>query len=383
MEILLNGLLAGLSLVVPKNDGLVLAGTLYGRGFSGNPRAIYLYMLRQPTIRFHTVLWITGDPQIEKTLIRHGLPYVRLYSLAGFWAIVRARLLVTGYNIRDVSYFQFLPGRFTKIQTWHGLPLKGGIPGIRDRFPRPLGYWLFSLERRSNHLCCTTSEVTKEVEEAMDGFYPRLTITGYPRNDMFFRPEQALIDYKSVLELGQYSRIILYCPTFRDGSDQTRPFSEHFLAVLNTFFADTNQILLVTRHHLDSIQGVSDQLSHIKMLDNQVQDIQDLLVDIDLMITDYSSIVLDYILTGKPAVFFPYDDNLYHTDRGFSIDYFADLPGPFAFTEEQLLELLQTVDDWSNTVEYRYKYERLVDRMHSYRDGDSCQRLCQVMESLH
>lgn len=382
LEVLLNTLLAALSIFIPKNRNLVLVGTLYGTGFSGNPRALYLSLVERAGGEPGKALWITASKEVEVKLAELELPFVRLYSPRGFWSILRARVLVTGYNIRDVSYFQFLPGRFIKLQTWHGLPLKGPIPNLRDRFPRPLGYWLILRERYSNTICCTTSPETKAIELGMSDFYPRLEVTGYPRNDIFYRPELIVFDVRQELGLDEDAGIILFSPTFRDSSSEQLPFSDAFSQKLSQHLETTNQIFLITEHHLAQLQGLQQEHPRIRSLKSGLWDIQELLVQADLLITDYSSIALDYILTGRPVLFYPHDFEKYEAARGFSIDYFKDLPGPFVRSEAELLRLIQCVEDWSTESDYRRGYEQLVDRFHTYQDGNSAHRVCQLLETL-
>jgi CDP-glycerol glycerophosphotransferase (TagB/SpsB family) len=116
---------------------------------------------------------------------------------------------------------------------------------------------------------------------------------------------------------------------------------------------------------------------------DRIEDIQDLLPEVDLLITDYSSIALDFFLTGRPVIFFPYDLEEYDARRGFSIDYLKDLPGPFAFDGEELLERLRTSESWSGSTEYRRKYAAVRDRYHKYKDARSAERLyARLVEEL-
>jgi len=184
LGIFLNGLLGLLSWLVPKDKGQVLHGALRGQHFRGNPKYLYLHLASAGHPALPRPLWITASPDVYQTLDERGLPVVKLHSFAGFRAILRSGSLVISHSIEDVSYFQFLPGRFRKIHTYHGLPLKGHIPNLEQRRPRPLGYLLLKWERKSNALFLTTSAHTAALEK--DFLYPTGTVLGYPRNDVFF-----------------------------------------------------------------------------------------------------------------------------------------------------------------------------------------------------
>ena len=301
-------------------------------------------------------------------------------NFRGFVSILRSSILITSYSIQDVSFFQYLPGRFNKVQTYHGLPLKGQIPGIERRAPYPLGFYLIKKERLSNRLFVTTSEFTAALEK--DFYYKNRMSCGYPRNDIFFDRSRQYFSYRDKFQLSQYSSILLYCPTFRDADSGQVTFHQHDLQKLDEFFRSHNQLLMTSSHHL-SVPSISyEHLSNIISIDGEFEDIQDLLVDVDVLISDYSSITLDFILSGKPVIYYPYDYEHYTETRGFCVNYFQDLPGPFPCSPEELYQCLETIDEWSTDEEYIASYTQLVNRFHLNQDGKSSSRLTDLLNTL-
>ncbi len=377
VDILLNGLLALLSYVVPKDSRLVLSGALRGQYFRGNPKYLFLHLHAAPQVDLRP-LWITASEQVHDTLQARDLPVVRLRSTAGFWAILRARYLVISHSIEDVTYFQFLPGRFRKIHTYHGLPLKGFIPDLKRRRPWPLGYLLLKRERRSNALFLTTSSHTAKLEQGF--LYPSGTVLGYPRNDVFIDPGRRFESYRDRLQLDRYAKVVLYCPTFRDFERPDAPFRAAQFDELARLLEARNYLLLVSSHHLDGTLDLRTNTSpNIVDINGRFEDIQDLLPDVDVMVSDYSSIVYDFMLSGRPIIYYCHDYGRYLARRGFLIDYFNDLPGPFCQTFEELLQTIATVDDWAEDEDYRRRYQQVTDLFHHYQDGRASERLADLL----
>lgn len=95
----------------------------------------------------------------------------------------------------------------------------------------------------------------------------------------------------------------------------------------------------------------------------------------DILITDYSSIVTDFILTERPIIFyfFDYEDYINHS-RKFYYDLLSILPGPFAYDEWELYNLLLNID-WFQDPNYIKRYQAFINMFHEYKDGRSCLRL--------
>jgi len=84
-------------------------------------------------------------------------------------------------------------------------------------------------------------------------------------------------------------------------------------------------------------------------------DVRDLYLAADVLVTDYSSAMFDFALTGKPMVFFTYDlDNFRDQVRGFYFDFVPDAPGPVVGTLDDLIEAVITVRSWRSAYDRRY-----------------------------
>ncbi|GBC74095.1 Teichoic acid glycerol-phosphate transferase [archaeon HR05] len=373
---ILNFMLTILSYIIPKDRNLILLGSY--NTFAGNTKTFYLYCLSKARNNFK-IYWITHNKCIYRLLVNRQLPVLYIYTLDAFIHILRARYLLLTHGPIDISYFYFLFGKFNMIQTWHGIALKDITPTAEQKAPlymRIINYFS-RLTDRNYKLILATSEDTRRI--FISAFNnENVKIIGYPRNDVFYNKELLYEDYREKLHLYNFSKVILYCPTFRE-NPTLQPFSNDFLNVLNEYLKFNNFIMLIKRHPYDNflLNSINEShLSNIIDISAIVIDVQDLLPHVDILITDYSSILFDFPLLDRPIIFYPYDINLYTEKcRSLNYDYFEELPGPFATNEKELLEVIKRIDIIGMDDSYREKYKTFKRKFHYYDDGKACERL--------
>lgn len=321
--------------------------------------------------------WITSDKTLFLRL-KEKIPVVYLYSWKGFKSILRSEFLIFDDSLKGISYGFILPGKFYKVETWHG---NTGLKKITlpprnldwfgvDRFLR----YLIKLERKSYNLVLACSEHWKKTRSNTFS-NKNIRVLGVPRNDIFFDKSRIYEDYKKKFNLKKYDKVLLYCPTYRENRLFQNPFSEKFLVKLNKFLKENNFVLLDKRHPNEKISVNIFDFSNIVNVTKDVEDIQELLIHVDILITDYSSVFSDFILTDRSIIFYPYDFEKYCETRELDMDYFSDLPGPFALTEDDLLAHIENIDKITRAEEYQKKYQILKNKLHLYQDGRSCYRL--------
>jgi len=378
----LNMSLGFLSYFVPKKKNKILIGASVGSKFVGSPKYFFLYLCKNETSL--DVSWITKNKELVQKLRERKLPVEYLYSWRGIKAILRSKYLIISHLISDVSYAGLLPGNFHKTNTWHGTPLKkveakvyGKNPNFRQKLEQR---FMFMQERKSYHTVLASSEEVKKI--IFKEFQSKnVKILGYPRNDVFFNSDLIFENYSSKLNLDKYEKIILYCPTYRDNPTSKIPFSNDFLKKLNSHMLEINGVFLIKKHVLDKSVKKLENFSNIIDVSSDVEDIQDLLVHVDVIITDYSSIFFDFALLNRPMIFYPYDLKEYLQTRELYYDYFAELPGPFSKNEDELLEIIKSIDVIFQEKLYQEKYIKFRNRFNSFLDGNSCKRLIEYLEN--
>lgn len=382
----LNAVLFVLSYMVPKRKGTILLGGGLGHRFSGNPKYFYLYLCceyERGQRSFQEISWITKNRKVWEQLRAQDRRVLNSWSLPGFWSILRSEYLVIesgharGLGGHDIGYERLFLGRFNVIQTWHGSPLKRiCLDALRDRALRKwheiVFFWLYKKELSS--LWCIVALSNVDRQKFLTAFEnERIAITGYPKNDVFFSKPQK---WNIKTQWDAYSKVILYAPTFRDHDRPVKPFTEDFLLSLNDTLREKQWCLLLKKHQFDETITIPENVSNIINVSERVEEIQDILVETDILITDYSSVFVDFLLRKKPIIFYTYDINEYLSEsRQLYVNYFDEIPGPFAHTQDELSELLQNVDCWFLDEIYQRKLEDIRNKYHMYKDGSACKRL--------
>ena len=271
------------------------------------------------------------------------------------------------------------------IQLWHGT-------GTIKKFGQDVNQGkLKKLEKRANsnitHLIVNSEEM-KELYAGAFGIDKALVYPiGLPRTDeLLGRIRHAEdtgfnSDRDRIMKsygIPKEKKLILYAPTFRDNTDQAPKILE-FIHQLRSELPQEYILLLrlhpfiaeefTARHkELLAIPGVCQTSSE--------KDLNALLMASDLLITDYSSVIFEYCLRKKPMVFFAYDyQEFSNQGRGFYYDYESFVPGPVAYTVEEVLELIikEDFDFW--------KPESFIEKNYAYTDGKATERLLAVIES--
>ena len=140
--------------------------------------------------------------------------------------------------------------------------------------------------------------------------------------------------------------MILYAPTHRQEGKIPFPLREHFdLKKLDEFCRD-HQILFIIRRHFYHIHEEADLSDYSNIVDmtKDSLDIQELLIETDILITDYSSTYIDYLLLDRPVIFYDFDyDSYIEKDREMYFPYDEVTPGIKAGTFDELMEGMRQI----------------------------------------
>jgi CDP-glycerol glycerophosphotransferase len=263
------------------------------------------------------------------------------------------------------------------LQTWHGTPLKRIHNDVMWAPEGRLAY-LDTEIARWDALLSPNAVSTPRFRKAF-GFTGPVHETGYPRNDVLSSPERDRIRAAVRAELGIADGVtaVLYTPTWRD--DQV--FAEGggpqhaFPLDLNEFAADLGEdhVLLLRLH-----QMVSDRLEFPEggpVRDvSAYPDIRYLYLAADLLVTDYSSTMFDFAVTGRPIINFTYDLDYFQNElRGFYFDLAEAAPGPLLSTSDEVLAAIAELSrqPWVPTD----RYTRFQETFCSLEDGHATDRV--------
>ncbi|MEM6301834.1 MAG: CDP-glycerol glycerophosphotransferase family protein [Pseudomonadota bacterium] len=356
------------SYLVPKRKSYLafLAGHDKGK-FDGNLKWLNLY-LQQTAPEIDTV-WLTDNTRVATELKRRNIPFKK-YKLFPIWPILRAQTIFI-----DTRHYSLGAGRFSIVQLWHGTGFKSmtAASAFKSRLKAALGRNHYS---KYVLVSTTSANDTKEKEVMFGGTNNHAT--GYPRNDIFFGGIFDKQKYKEEIGVARFEKLVVYAPTFRDHGE-FEPFSDGMWKRINQLMVNRNELFIVKKHPGDKKLQVPPGLSNTVDMTADIKDVQELLAASDVLITDYSTIVTDYALSRKPAIFYTFDLAEYRAhSRPLTEDFDNVLPGPFANDEEELFALLEDAS-WFHDAAYQDKYSRFVSHYHTHQDSGSCRR---VMEHV-
>lgn len=356
---------------LPLDENLVIFESFLGKSYSGNPRYIYEELRRsRPDLR---CVWsyngdqpIPGDPLV----VRRGSPeYYRLLAQARY----RVNNVIFPVHGKKPETFY--------LQTWHGTPLKRLSFDIEVSGPEVDARDNFYRESRSWSLLLSENAYSSKVFRRAFRYEGEMLELGYPLTDPL---ADAVPDKPALarsLGLPEDKRFILYAPTWRDhkaiGAWQHAFDLQLDLHRLSASLAD-DQMLLIKAHHL-----VAETLDHGTLPANvrdmsHLDDVNELCMLADALITDYSSVFFDFAVTGRPILFYCYDLALYASSiRGFYLDVHEDLPGPVAESTEELVALLGDLDTVAR--EYALRYRAFQQCFCSLNDGRVARRVVQAV----
>lgn len=370
-----------LTYLIPKDNKLILF-----KGTSNNVKYLFFHACRQPAADGAKLYFMTRNKHLSGQFKKYGLPVLEYPSLHSFWKMFRAGTYIVDNHISPLNYYIFYRSR--KVQLWHGIVVKkvgpSSIKGLKKLPPS----WLKTLGMKlvfyptydafiSNSEFCT-KEIFGPTMKAR-----RFLDYGYPRNDVLFSKPSVAEPLWGTDEISnrriesfkaQGGQVVLVSPTWRDTGGELVSDQAVDLASLNAFGA-ANNILFVFKFHPSTrtraaITDYSHCMEYIKG-----RDIYPVMSLIDLMVTDYSSIYLDYLLLKKPLVFFPYDYQKYtEKDRDLIVDYEWFTPGPKCYTQPELEAaiarlLVEKQDD------YTARRQEILDVACTYQDGKAAERV--------
>ncbi|KAB2351754.1 bifunctional glycosyltransferase/CDP-glycerol:glycerophosphate glycerophosphotransferase [Actinomadura rudentiformis] len=357
---------------------LAVFDSYMARQYSCNPRAVYEELVRQGTDL--ECVWVSRDGQFTAP---HGARTVLVGTRDHYEALARARYIVG--NEAQWPWFVKRPDQ-TYVQCWHGTPLKKlslDVPALPHLRQATLEWVEREVPRWD--VLVSPNPFTSPIMRQAYRYQGEILESGYPRNDLLSRPEgpEIAAEVRRRLGIPADKRIILYVPTWRDDLYFARGRRAFELALdLGEARAALghDHVLLLRTHYLVTDRSWS-QVDDFVVDVSRYPDIADLYLAADVLVTDYSSAMFDFAVTGKPMVFFAYDLEKYRDHvRGFYLDFEAEAPGPLLRTSAETIAALRSVDEVAG--DSAAAYAAFVDRFCPYDDGHAAERVIRRMFEL-
>jgi len=347
-----------LSFLFPRNKRIWLFGSTFGRRFADNPRYLYLYMSQHRSKTGIRPVWISHDKGIVHFLNRHGYEAYYYHSLKGILFALRGGVYLFDNYSKDINFWQ--SGGALKINMWHGIPLKKiQADNVFDRFRNPKNAWekfrnfpRNLSDEKPCHYILSPSWFMRDIFSSAFNT-DNVIVAGYPRNDLLIAERNQTVGkgiknllfpkerkpfylIKDFLKQGCNNKMVLYMPTFRES--ETKFFDIIDIASFRKFLEKNHILFCVKPHPKSKLAERFQELNsrNILVIDAGADPYVFLGLS-GLLVTDYSSIYFDYLLSGRPVVFFDYDLKEYlDNSREMYFDYNEFTPGEKAETQEGL-----------------------------------------------
>ncbi len=335
--------------VLPADNKLIMFESFLGKQYSDNPRAIYEYM--RDNHPDYKLFWSSNRGSVNY-FIEKNVPYVRRFSIKWLFLMTRSKYWIT--NSRLPLWIP-KPKHTEYLQTWHGTPLKRlaadmdevYMPGTNtEKYKRNF----LAEAAKWDYLVSPNAYSTEIFERAFD-FRKTMLETGYPRNDFLYTHNniETINALKKTIGLPEGKKVILYAPTWRDNQFYQKgkyKFDlEMDLALMREKLGE-DYIVLLRLHYL--VAENLDLSAHEGFAydASKHEDIRELYLIADMLITDYSSVFFDYANLKRPMLFFVYDIEDYRDNlRGFYFDFEKTAPGPLVKTTTELIDEIKAVEN--------------------------------------
>lgn len=342
--------------------------------FNYNSKYLFLYVQKNlPQIRPRFVMNDAAKrSQLEK---EYGTEYfLDGTTKDGLKQILKAGVWFTSAGLP--AYEWSGDARRIVVNLWHGIPLKkiALLEEHASSFQKLYFRRIFS--KKYSYVLTTSTHLVSVMAKSLGVEEKIVKVWGQPRNDVIMkgRQKEELFDFLNIQ--GQDTKLVLYAPTYRDhGTTRLFPFEDYQKQELEEFLQE-KKIHICIRMHLEETIEKEKYLSKNLHFVNEdvIDDIAQWMGCFDLLITDYSSIYLDYLLLDKPMIFLPYDKEEYLKDRGMNYSYDEVTPGAKPETQKQLLI---NIED-SLFGEDRYRTQRReCNAYFNQVTGPCCAYICQ------
>ena len=325
--------------LLPVRNNKVVVSSYYGNSYGDNLRYIVDELLKQD--KNLKIYWLVKNKNVALSLPAGVIP-VKNFTIRAIFHLTTAKIWLDNcrkdYCIKKKCQFY--------IQTWHGFALKRIEKDVENNLTKR---YVNSAKMDSKAIDLIVSEASHMTKIYKNSFWydGEVKELGSPRNDIIIKGDDGLLKEKvyNFFKLDQTKKIILYAPTFRSDHN-TDCYKLDYLKVLEACKErfDGDFIFLVRLH--PNIESKSEGVCEYndKILNaTYYPDLQELLVVSDIVITDYSSLMFDFMLSKKPCFQFATDIEAYKKDRNFYMPI-ESLPFPLAMSNNEMINNIKTFD---------------------------------------
>jgi len=356
-------------LKIKKNK--IIFNQFNGLGYGDNPKYICEEILKQGLD--YKLVWLVRD---EKIQVPVGIKKVKIDSIRAIYHLSTAKVWIS--NVRIPFYTKKRKSQ-KYIQTWHGgLGLKKVEKDVEEFLSKK---YIESAKRDSQmaDLFISNCKYRSSLYKRSFWYNGEILEVGTPRND-FIINNLNNYEYKNIIRkknnIDVDKKIILYAPTYRNKNDMD-VYKFDFMEIIKSLEEKfSEEYIFIIKLH-PNISNKSNFIKYNNKILNfsNYSDMQELLLITDVLITDYSSCMFDYLLTRGKIFLLTKDLDMYTKEKGLNLDYYT-LPFPIAQSNEELLNNIHSFD----TALYEKNIEKFLLKVGMNETGKSGKEIVKRIE---
>lgn len=374
-KLLLFPIIKPVLLIFPINKNKIVCDNFLGKGYGGNPKYIIDELLN--THKKYDIVWVVND---MKENMPKEIRVVKYGSIKAMYEFATAKIWID--NVRNSERIRKKREQFY-IQTWHG---GLGPKKIEGEIEEMLSKKYVRSAKLDGSICDAIIIANKfQDKQFKKSFWlnkrTKFLNTGLPCNDYYFKQdliEKDMHSVKSYFNLTKDATVILYAPTFRD-DNSTDGYKIDFENVLKAFEKKTNsECVLIVRLHPNAVKLADFIKYNDKIINGSMYpDVQKLCAMSDYLISDYSSIVFDFVILKKPVFICAVDIEKYSKMRPLN-ELFEEYPFPIAETGKELILNINNFD----IKKYLYNISQFQKKFPSYDKGNASKQIAKLITKI-
>lgn len=382
-----------IDLIIPKKKNKCVF--LSYPDFSDNAKEYYDYLKKNHDNEFELIWLYEAEENANYKFIEKKF---NIASLKAIWHLITAKYLI----FTHVHYIaeSLKLNKHVLMALWHGMPLK--TLGFVEKGISKILQKKYKLFGKYGHFFASSDLFKLSMQACFMMDYDRTYITGQPRTDCILteRNKQKIYEF---LDVKKYSNVVLYTPTYKETiRNQKRDIDKKFNNIFyfddyseNDFYQmleEKNILFVIKPHPMEEVfykkyleKGTLNHPNIKIIFDEDIKNnnfyFYEFFSVANLMITDYSSIGIDYLINGKPIIYLTQTSDEYSKNRGFILpeNYQIFMPGEKVHTYNELSKAMQdslSVDSW------KAKRLEALPLLHKYADDRASERIYDIMKNI-
>lgn len=322
-----------------------------GRGFGDNPQYIAEEILRQGLC--YDLVWLVKDMNTE---MPEGIRKVKYGTIKSSYELSTAKVIIN--NVKNALPYLKKKEQYY-IQTWHGELWLKLVEGECENLLEPKYIKESKADSAITDLLLSGCSIDTETFKKSFWYSGEIMEKGMPRYDLFFKAtEKQIIGIKQKLGIKIEYKLALYAPTFRDDGS-VDAYNLDLELLIRTLEKKTgDKWVIVVRMHPNASRYICGYSFNERIINGtSISNPQELVLASNLLITDYSSIMVDFMILRKPVLLYVPDLVAYSKMRGFRPIY-HQLPFVKVLDNNELNEAISKLD----IEKYRLSIKEFVEK---------------------